>query len=192
MVRVFFYLNLDSKNAPKIGDLRVSFDVITRPKAVSIIGKQCGKTIGTFTSNDQSVKPIIYEGKRTPNSMFEEEEAKMGTFAGIIRVAGFLVNYVGWDLLLNPLVTTTAIIPIASSLTGIGVALVAVPLAASTSGLTIVFAWVDARVYYRVLQYPLRAGYAVSTYLAISTIGGAVAGALKGAGSAVASLVRGK
>jgi len=187
----FFYINFEN-NAPKIGDVRVSFNAITRPQHVSIIGKQSGKTIGTFTSSGtgQSVSPILHEGKKTSSLMFEEEEAKMGAVTGIIRVAGFVVNYIGWDLLFTPLVTTTSIIPVLASLSGIGVALVAIPLAVSTSGLTIVFAWVDARVYYRIFQYPLRVGYAASMYLAISAIGRGVAGYLSSAGSAITNLVK--
>jgi len=171
----------------------VSFDVISCPQTASIIGKQSGKTIVSFSLGDdldETVTPILIDGIRSSDSMFTVEESQVGAFTSILRVGGVLLNYIGWDLLLNPLVTTFAIIPAVSSLSGIGVAIVAVPLAASVSGCTIVFAWLDARARFRIFKYPLRLGYLGVTYTSIATISGVVSGFLVGAGSYLVKLFR--
>ncbi|MEI7579568.1 MAG: TMEM43 family protein [bacterium] len=114
---------------PQIGDLRISYQVLSLDTNVTVFGKLSGSSITAFLSKDGQKLFRLFTDSRDGalNQIKTEDTIK----TWLLRGAGFLMMWIGLSSLFAPLTTLADIIPIFGS---IGKALV--------GGITMVIAFV--------------------------------------------------
>ena len=128
---------------PQVGDIRVSFKAVP-PGPVSVVAKQAGGTLEAFQTSNGPVE-LLYVGAHTVDAMFKSEHTKNNLLTWILRVAGFVVMWVGLATALNPLKVLADVVGILGDVVGAGVGLISGLVALTLSVSTIAVAWLVYR-----------------------------------------------
>lgn len=99
---------------PKVGDMRVSYQVINLNQDVTVFGKLSGNTIKSFTSSDGQELYRMFMGSR--EAALNTIKTEDSTTTWILRGVGFLMMWIGLSSLFAPLTTLASIIPFLGSL----------------------------------------------------------------------------
>ena len=142
---------------PKLGDTRVWFTA-TPVATVSLMSKQYGDTFQPYDTQSGTQLHRLEMGSATAADMIKHAEHENSVMTWVLRGVGSLVVFIGFTLLMRPLVVLADVVPIFGSLVGFGTALIAGLLAIVVSFTTIGVAW----LFYR----PLLGG----TLLAVSCV----------------------
>ncbi|MCE5290008.1 MAG: TMEM43 family protein [Nocardiaceae bacterium] len=133
------YVGADPGN-PRVGDLRISFEVV-QASSVSVIGKQSAGSVTDYQTKAGDRLLLIEKGSQTPAAMFEKAHSDNRVLTWILRGVGLLVMFVGFVMLLFPLPTLVSFIPIMGKAAGFGVMLIALVLTAVLGTSAIALAW---------------------------------------------------
>jgi hypothetical protein len=134
----FLYRGKGSADAPKLGDVRISYSAVENGRKVTLYGKQEGTQVVAY----------LHEGKdklfRVVDGTHEEAIATLHgehtTTTWILRLVGFLFMWFGLALVLGPINAVLDIVPFIGS-TGRALTSIALfPIALVLSGVTIVTA----------------------------------------------------
>ena len=128
---------------PQVGDIRVSFKAVP-PGPVSVVAKQAGGTLEAFQTSNGAVD-LLYVGTHTVDAMFKSEHTKNNLLTWILRVAGFVVMWVGMTVALSPLKVLADVVGILGDVVGAGVGLISGLVALILSVSTIAVAWLVYR-----------------------------------------------
>ena len=100
--------NIDS---PNIGDIRISYAYMPSDSPISVIGMQrADKTITPMVIKQGSVY-IQYDGLLSQTEMVEKFKHGNNLAANIFRLVGFILMFIGLNLVIRPLVTLLSFIP---------------------------------------------------------------------------------
>ena len=135
-----YYKGSNPEN-PNIGDIRISYEYVPSGVNISIIGQQkSNNTITSMKLKDSSVY-LQMDGLNTKEEMINSFRQGNKFFTNFIRIVGWLLMFIGLNLLINPLVTLFKIIPFASSIIGFLTSGLMFLISLALSLLTIAIAW---------------------------------------------------
>jgi hypothetical protein len=138
-----FYLGVNPRE-PAIGDVKVSFEVV-KPGSVSILARQIQTTFEPYAVKGLGSIELLEAGTVSAENMFAAAEQENTIITWLLRLAGFVMMFVGLVLIANPLSVLADVIPFIGNIVGAGAGLVAFFLAAGLSFVTIALAWLAFR-----------------------------------------------
>lgn len=133
-----------SPQTAQLGDVRISYQVI-QPTKVSIVSQQKGNSFEGFKGDAGTSINMLMIGEHSGAAMFETAQANNKTMTWILRGVGFVVMFIGFNLLFRPLSVVADVLPIAGTIVGVGTGIVAFLLAAPLSLITVSIAWIFYR-----------------------------------------------
>ena len=129
---------------PRIGDMRVTFEVIY-PHDISIVAKQRGSEFVGYTAKNGKKIDMLSNGVKDAAEMFAAARRSNAIMTWLIRFAGFLLMYFGLSMVFKPLSVLGDVLPILGDIIGMGTGFVAGIIAIVCSLVTIAIAWIFYR-----------------------------------------------
>ena len=127
----------------EIGDVRVTYASVV-PHDVSVVAKQQGQTFSPYTVKDGTIL-LMTDSLKSADAMFQSAQKSNSVMTWILRIAGFLLMYIGLGMVLRPLSVLADVIPLVGDLIGAGVSLVSFLIAMPCTLFTIAVAWLFYR-----------------------------------------------
>jgi Transmembrane protein 43 len=153
-----FYLGTNPSQ-PKIGDMRISYQ-FTPLGAVSIVAQQSGNEFGPFQTRAGDRLFMVRPGTKSAVDMFNDAQAENTAWTWIIRALGALVMFLGFRMILSPLVVVADVIPLIGNILGAGASLVSLIVTAVIAPLVIALGWLWYRPVVSVAVLAVGAGVA--------------------------------
>ena len=138
-----FYIG-NTPSSPRISDMKVSFSVVL-PTEVSIVARQTQNTFEPFLTRAGGSIELLQTGIASAESMFQSAHASNNMTTWILRALGLFLMFLGLKMLLAPLVVLADVLPIAGTIVGAGVGIVALLTALAITFATIAVAWIFYR-----------------------------------------------
>ena len=150
-------------NKPTVGDVRITFEKVL-PGEVSILAQVNGDTFEEFTAKNGYSMITLEDGDVSMDNMFANEHASNKAMAWLLRLAGFLLIFLGFKNIFNIITTLLKVLPFLANIADLGVNLVAFVLALVWTLIVIAIAWVVYRPVLGIIL--LAASVALIWYLA--------------------------
>ncbi len=132
-------------SAPRLGDLRVTFQV-ARTAEASVLGQQAaGGGFEPFQTRAGDALLMASDGRVSAAQMIRKAEEANAILTWILRAVGALVIFIGAAMILQPIVVLADVVPIFGSIAGFGSMLVALLVTVILAPLTIAIAWLWVR-----------------------------------------------
>lgn len=131
---------------PRVGDHRIAYRV-ARPDSISVVGRQAGTGFGAYQTAAGDSLLLASAGIVPASDMFGAAERDNAFFTWLVRGIGILFIYIGFGLILRPLVVVGDFVPLIGSILSAGAGLAALALTAVVAPVIIAVAW----FYYRPL-----------------------------------------
>lgn len=128
----------------EIGDLRVNFEMLPEGDA-SVVGEQSGDTMARYQTRAGGSVFLVQSGIQDAEEMFQLAQASNRTLTWLLRGAGFLLMFMGMNLVAKPIEVAAAVVPFVGRIVGLGTGLAALAIAGALSMLTIGIAWLAYR-----------------------------------------------
>jgi hypothetical protein len=136
------YKGRGTPGAPQLGDVRVTYTMIDSPIDLTVMGRQSGNQLTTWTDNRQGFPVLIVERGRLPiAAMVKAEKNEQNIMTWVFRFLGAAICWAGFGLILGPLKALGNVVPFVASIIGSATGLVAFGLAVALSLLVIAAAW---------------------------------------------------
>lgn len=137
------YVGNDPRSA-QIGDLRIDFQVV-KPTTISLVAKQINNTFEPYRTRAGGTIDLLEIGSHSAESMFESAQTENTILTWILRFVGFMVMFVGFNMIFRPLSIAFDLIPFLGNIVEAGIGFLAFTLAISLSLITISIAWIFYR-----------------------------------------------
>lgn len=134
-----FYLGTDP-NAPQIGDVRVTFEIVEAPRPASVVSQQNGDSFVPYQAKTGAVE-LLSNKIDTAEAMFAQAKRGNAMMAWVLRLIGFVLMYAGFSSIFKPLEVLADIVPFLGSLVGLGTGIISFALSLCGSLTTIAIAW---------------------------------------------------
>lgn len=134
----------ESPADPKIGDSRVSFKSV-KPLEVSVVSQQEGNSFVPYQATNGRDVELLQAGRHTAEQMFEKAKNDNVVLSWILRVGGFILMMVGFNMVFKVASVLADVLPIAGNIVGAGTGIIAFLLAACLSLMTMAVAWIFYR-----------------------------------------------
>lgn len=134
--------NVPAKAA--IGDTKITFQ-IAYPRDISFVAAQQDDTIAPYVTKNGGSIFLQSSGIKTVDEMFESAKAANKTTTTLLRIAGFILMFLGISALLNPLKVLMDVLPFLGRIMQAGVAAISAMVALMVSFVTIAIAWLAYR-----------------------------------------------
>lgn len=134
-----FYLGADP-NAPQIGDVRVTFEIVEAPRPASVVSQQNGDSFVPYQAKTGAVE-LLSNKIDTAEAMFATAKRGNAAMGWILRLIGFGIMFIGFSSIFKPLEVLADIVPFLGSLVGLGTSMVSFALSLCGSLTTIAVAW---------------------------------------------------
>lgn len=129
-----------SATSPQVGDLRIRFERTDLAEA-SFVGRQQGDTLVPYrTSNGRDVF-LSAAGRKDAAAMFEQAQTENTIITWVIRVAGLIGMFIGFQLFFGLFGVIGDVIPFIGSLLRGGTAIIALVLTLVIGPVTIAIGW---------------------------------------------------
>lgn len=138
------YLYKGNPGNMQIGDIRVSYTYVPSPTKVSIVSQQQGDTFVPYQAKTGSVQ-LLNIGVVGVDQMFAKAQSDNKQLCWIIRIGGFVLMLLGFNVIFKPLAVVADIIPFASKIVGAGAGLISFCLSLCISLITIAVGWLSYR-----------------------------------------------
>ena len=129
---------------PQIGDIKVSFEYVPSPFEISVISQQSGDSFKPYHSKKGNVE-LIYPGELSASEMIDKALKENKLLGWLIRLGGFIVMFIGFQITFKPLSVFADIVPFLGGLVGSGASIVAFCLSLGISLLVIAVGWLAYR-----------------------------------------------
>lgn len=130
----------------EVGDIRISYSMLTSPQDVSVIAQQKGNTFVRYqTSIDGKQISMLDMGMKSKEEMYANAQRANVIMTWILRVVGFFLMFFGIQMMLAPIVVIADIIPLIGGLVSFGAGLVAAAVSLPLTFITIAIAWLRFR-----------------------------------------------
>jgi hypothetical protein len=133
------YLGVDPAQ-PHIGDLRISYQVAA-DGPVSLIGRQNGTDFGEYQTKAGDRLLLVRPGTLSAGNMFKAAQEENRILAWVLRLVGVVAMFIGWMLMMRPLVVLADVIPFLGNVIGAGTGVVALLVTAVVAPIVIAIAW---------------------------------------------------
>ena len=130
----------DNPAQPRIGDLRISFKTAP-PGPTSIVGRQTGTGFAEYPTKAGDPLLMARPGTMSAADMFAAAQRENRIFTWILRFAGVFAMFIGFMLILNPLVVVADVVPFIGNILSAGAAIVSLVLTAIVAPVVIALAW---------------------------------------------------
>jgi hypothetical protein len=130
--------------APAVGDVRVSFAAL-QPGTFSILAQQSGDTLAPYPTHEGREIERVESGTMDAALMFQHAQSENKILSWVLRLVGFIVMFIGFAAIMNPLHVFADVLPFVGSIIGFGTGLLAAILAFAGSLVVIAIAWLAAR-----------------------------------------------
>ena len=138
-----FYIGKDPA-APLIGDMKIRFEIVKQPIAISLLSGQVESTFEPFKMKE-GVIDVLKVGTFTADAMFQMEKEANSLIAWVLRLVGFLMMVFGITMIFKPLTVTADVLPFLGDMLEMGIGFFAAIISFALSLLTISIAWVFYR-----------------------------------------------
>jgi hypothetical protein len=129
---------------PQVGDLRITFKAAL-PAEVSVVARQSHGSLDAYpTTHGTNIEMLAY-GSLTAEQMFRKAEQANKALTWGLRILGFIVLFMGMQILLAPLAVLADVLPPLGRLTRMGTSLLAALIALPAGVVTIAIAWLAYR-----------------------------------------------
>jgi hypothetical protein len=152
------YLGADP-GAPRVGDLRIAFTMAPQGP-VSIIGRQTGSDFSQYQTKAGDRLLMVRPGARTADEMFKAARDENRILTWVLRLIGAVVMFIGFAMILQPLVVVADVVPLIGNILGAGASLVSLVLTALLAPLVIAIAWLWYRPLVSVIVIAIGIGLA--------------------------------
>tara|TARA_B100000676_G_C18072913_1_gene845546 strand:- start:108 stop:1451 length:1344 start_codon:yes stop_codon:yes gene_type:complete len=133
---------------PKIGDLKVRFEIVPTNVEVSIVSRQLGNTLKPYRTKTGEIE-LLQLGAVGSELMFSDAEDSSAMFTWFLRIAGTALMAIGLGMLFQILSTVIDRVPLigihVGSVVSLGTSVAAVLIALPLALLTIAIAWLYVR-----------------------------------------------
>lgn len=153
------YFRKGSSMNPQIGDVRIRFYHVPSDN-YSIIAKQSGKFLNSFTTENETEILIIKKGNHSAEAMLKEAESSNKTLTWFLRIFGFAGIYACISFVTGLAEKLIELIPVLRPLISGGVKMFALLIASVVSVLVVGISW----IYYR----PLLGGVLIAIGLGVA------------------------
>jgi hypothetical protein len=150
-----------SIDSPRVGDYRISYTLTASKKPVTVMARQVSKTFEAYTAKNGKSFEILKDGIHTSAAIIQMERQSNAIFTWIFRLIGFLMMFIGLQLLVNPLRTLLAVLPFLAQFFGAVTGFVLFLAALILSLVTIAIAWLVVRPLIAIALIAAAAGAAV-------------------------------
>ncbi len=133
------YLGEDPSQ-PRIGDLRISYQLAPAGPA-SIIGRQAGNGFAEYQTKAGDALLMVRPGTHSAADMFAAAQRENRILTWVLRLAGVFAMFLGFTLILRPLVVVADVVPFIGSILSAGSGIVSLVLTAIVAPLVIAVAW---------------------------------------------------
>lgn len=130
----------NSATSPQVGDLRVRF-ARTDLSEASFVGKQQGDSIVGYTTSNGREVFLSAAGKKDAPAMFEQAQKDNTMITWIIRAAGLIGIFIGFQLFFGLFGVIGDLIPFIGSIVRGGTAIIALVLTLIVGPVTIAIGW---------------------------------------------------
>ncbi|MDB5551986.1 MAG: hypothetical protein JWL86_1970 [Rhizobium sp.] len=130
----------NSATSPRVGDLRVRFARTDLTEA-SFVGKQQGDSIVGYTASNGRELLLSAAGKKDAPAMFEQAQSDNTMITWIIRAAGLIGIFIGFQLFFGLFGVIGDLIPFIGSIVRGGTAIIALVLTLIVGPITIAVGW---------------------------------------------------
>jgi hypothetical protein len=130
----------ESPSQPRIGDLRISFQ-LAPAGPTSIIGRQAGTGFGEYQTQAGDPLLMVRPGTLSAADMFAAAQRENRILTWILRFAGVLAMFIGFMMVLAPLVVVADVVPFIGNILSAGSAIVSLVLTAIVAPVVIAVAW---------------------------------------------------
>lgn len=154
-----FYLG-DNPSQPRVGDIRVSYH-FAPAGPVSIIGQQSGSDFTLYQTKAGNRILMVRPGTTSAVDMFDDAQRDNVMWTWIARFFCAFVMFVGFKLILDPIVVIADVVPFIGNLMGAGAALVSFIVTAVVAPLMIAVAWLWYRPIVSIIVIAVGAGLAL-------------------------------
>lgn len=136
-----YYYKGHNYSIPEIGDIRILYKYVPSGANVSIIGQQnWNNSIGEMSTRDGSVY-LQYDGILSLDDMLNKYKQSNALLTFGLRFLGFILMYIGLQMLVNPIITIARFVPFLSEIVEFISSFVMGAIALILSLLTIAIAW---------------------------------------------------
>jgi hypothetical protein len=130
----------DNPSDPRIGDLRITFRIAPGGPA-SIVGRQTGTGFGEYQTTAGDALLMVRPGTMSAADMFAAAQAENRVMTWLLRLAGVIIMFIGFSLILRPLVVVADFVPFIGSILSAGAGIVSLVLTAIVAPVVIAIAW---------------------------------------------------
>lgn len=127
---------------PQVGDVRITWKVISPKEAVSIVYVQTGDTFTPYHAKSGRDVALLGMGVQTADDLFTTAERNNVIFTWLVRFGGWFLMFIGLNMIFKPLSVLGDVVPFIGSLIGGASSIVAAVLALILSLATIAIAWI--------------------------------------------------
>jgi hypothetical protein len=135
----------DNPSSPKLGDLRVRYDVKPSPAPVSILARQMGTGFETYEMPNGVQIKLFSDGLHSADEMIKKRRQTEKMITWSVRAAGMLLMWLGFCLIMGPLRALANILPFLADVAGLAIGIVAAALALPIGLGTVGIAWLFYR-----------------------------------------------
>jgi len=125
---------------PHIGDVRISYHVAAEGP-VSVIARQSGTGFGEYQTKAGDRLLMLRAGTLSAGEMFKAAEAENRVLTWVLRLIGVVAMFIGWMLMMRPLVVLADVIPFLGNVIGAGTGLVALLVTVVVAPIVVAIAW---------------------------------------------------
>ncbi|XP_076812856.1 transmembrane protein 43-like [Clavelina lepadiformis] len=174
-----YYYHGPHPGEPEVGDVRIFYECsgisgstrIAAQERISIIAMFRDGQFNSFPLRKGRAVEFLYRGSKSIQEIFDAEQALNTARTWLLRLVGFLLMFVGLNIMTRIIVTLVVWMPIVGNVLNFSVTLFNLTLAASLSLLTIALCWMWHRPLFAtsifgvsLLPWFLSAGRAKSTH----------------------------
>jgi len=127
-------------SSPQLGDMRISFSVVPAETA-SVIARQAGQGLAPYQTRAGDALFILRAAAATAPEMIAAAEASNAVLTWVLRGVGVVLMFVGFSMVLKPLVVLAAVVPLFGSLMAFGTGLVSGVLTLVLAPVVVAVAW---------------------------------------------------
>lgn len=129
---------------PRIGDMRVTFEVIY-PHDISLVAKQHNDTFVPYVAKNGKKVSLLDDGIKDAAEMFADAQSANSFLCWMLRLVGFLMMLFGVKMVLRPLSVVLDVLPFLGNIAEVGLGIAAFVIAAPCALVTIAVAWLFYR-----------------------------------------------
>jgi hypothetical protein len=132
-------------DAPEIGDVRVTVNLILPPQTVSVIAQQTGNNLQTYMPAAGQPISMLQMGQVSHDNMIAQAKAENSMQTWLIRLGTLIAMIIGFAFMMNPIKVLADVVPIFGSVVGFGTGLIAFLGGIILWCVTVAIAWFAVR-----------------------------------------------